>query len=479
MFFSAMRRKRKYDLLRIELHLWDKIVISFIPVLVLVISGAFCFLVHNFIAGQFDTVERNLTDINYVISLQLDDYVKSKAKILETMAKFPEIYGMNPAAQKKFVDNYANLDGFRNVFFVDNQGISYYPEVNQKKDQSKEPFFFDIKDSEFFITAPYYPSTRSFTTICLPIRDAAGVRKGTICGTIYLNTLQVMMRKYENSTKGTCFVIQPNGNLIVATMSGSTKKQINIFDNTEDDLDVIRDAIETKGKSFGKISFDHKTFFAYASYMPDLDWLFVNFMSLEYVLQNLIATIIIFSVLAVSFVLIFISLIHVLISWGRSNDKIYTDPLCECGSRAACNAMLEALQKHKELRISMIFADLDRFKQVNDTFGHEAGDEMLLVFSRHLKFVFSEYGFIGRNGGDEFIVMVYDLSDEEIVSMWLDLEARLKQASLRLAFDYEIEASRGIESREKGSDEQLAEVLKRADKKMYADKAERKKNRAD
>lgn len=145
-----MKRKAKYDLLKIKLHLWDRIVISFIPVLFFLISGAFFFMVRNFVHRQLDTINTSLTDVNYVISLQLNDYVMEKAKILESIAKFPDIYEMDNFRQKKFVDTYAGSNGFRNIFFVNNNGISYYPETNRTKDQSKEPFFSDIKDADFF-----------------------------------------------------------------------------------------------------------------------------------------------------------------------------------------------------------------------------------------------------------------------------------------------------------------------------------------
>jgi diguanylate cyclase (GGDEF)-like protein len=51
---------------------------------------------------------------------------------------------------------------------------------------------------------------------------------------------------------------------------------------------------------------------------------------------------------------------------------------------------------------AVVICDLDRFKQVNDEYGHEAGDEVLIQFSRLLP----EHGFAGRLGGDEFAIWV-------------------------------------------------------------------------
>ena len=55
---------------------------------------------------------------------------------------------------------------------------------------------------------------------------------------------------------------------------------------------------------------------------------------------------------------------------------------------------------------AMFFFDVDYFKQVNDNFGHDIGDKVLIAFSDILKKNFSELGLVSRYGGDEFVVLV-------------------------------------------------------------------------
>ena len=83
------------------------------------------------------------------------------------------------------------------------------------------------------------------------------------------------------------------------------------------------------------------------------------------------------------------------------------DPLTSVMNRRAFDFTAEQyLGKSGRNEASLLFIDIDYFKQVNDSFGHEAGDRILTEFSAALRELFGDSGYISRYGGDEFVVLV-------------------------------------------------------------------------
>lgn len=84
------------------------------------------------------------------------------------------------------------------------------------------------------------------------------------------------------------------------------------------------------------------------------------------------------------------------------------DPLTQVANRAEFERLLdEYVRTHLAigLKCSIIIADLDFFKQINDCFGHHVGDQALISFAQHLKQFIRCHDFVARYGGEEFVVL--------------------------------------------------------------------------
>lgn len=99
------------------------------------------------------------------------------------------------------------------------------------------------------------------------------------------------------------------------------------------------------------------------------------------------------------------------------------DTLTNLKNRRAFNAKLEdalqraRLQQHK---LALLFIDLDKFKQINDTLGHDAGDCILVTVAHRLSHSFRDSDFVGRLGGDEFVVCLDLLDDFSCLDALID-----------------------------------------------------------
>ncbi len=92
----------------------------------------------------------------------------------------------------------------------------------------------------------------------------------------------------------------------------------------------------------------------------------------------------------------------------------YHDSLTQLSNRAhfdeQLNRAIARVQRHPDQRFAVMYLDFDRFKMVNDSLGHKAGDELLVNVARRLKAMLRETDVLARLGGDEFAILAEDLN---------------------------------------------------------------------
>jgi diguanylate cyclase (GGDEF)-like protein len=146
------------------------------------------------------------------------------------------------------------------------------------------------------------------------------------------------------------------------------------------------------------------------------------------------------------------------------------DEMTELDNRAHFYAQLNRHCAHGQRegrRFALMFIDLDRFKPINDAFGHEAGNAVLQEFARRLKVLAPPPARVGRLGGDEFAVLVPDSGDERALAALVD--AVLAAANRPFAYEgaaLTVSASIGV-SRFPDNGQSGPELLRSADAAMY------------
>ncbi len=160
------------------------------------------------------------------------------------------------------------------------------------------------------------------------------------------------------------------------------------------------------------------------------------------------------------------------------HHKAHHDALTGLANRVLFNDRLEEAllrAKHTDTKVALFFMDLDKFKQVNDSFGHKYGDYVLQVTSQRISDAIRKEDFIARIGGDEFSVIMRDLDRvEEAVSL---AEKIIKYIEEPMEYEGEtisISGSIGI-SVYPDSELDAESLLKLADVCMYKAKVSKKR----
>jgi diguanylate cyclase (GGDEF)-like protein len=144
------------------------------------------------------------------------------------------------------------------------------------------------------------------------------------------------------------------------------------------------------------------------------------------------------------------------------------DPLTGLPNRVLLNDRIEqALARSSRMRgmVVVMFLDLDLFKVVNDSLGHHAGDELLIDVAQRLKAAVRSGDTLARFGGDEFVVMCEDVSEEEVNAIADRITSSLRQSFTSDDRNVTVTASIGVAVATANSTPQT--LLRDADVAMY------------
>ena len=122
----------------------------------------------------------------------------------------------------------------------------------------------------------------------------------------------------------------------------------------------------------------------------------------------------------------------------------------------------------EQIPLSVIILDLDKFKSINDSYGHPAGDEVLKHFGKTMKTIFRKSDLIGRIGGEEFALLLPNTSQKDAVTLSDRLHSLVRGSIIQYdQFSIKYTISIGLVSLLVNEVDTIESLLKNADKSLY------------
>jgi diguanylate cyclase (GGDEF)-like protein/PAS domain S-box-containing protein/putative nucleotidyltransferase with HDIG domain len=148
------------------------------------------------------------------------------------------------------------------------------------------------------------------------------------------------------------------------------------------------------------------------------------------------------------------------------------DPLTQVANRAEFDRLMASyVESHLQRRIpcSLILCDIDHFKRINDTYGHQAGDDVLITFAALLRRHCRSGDLVARYGGEEFVMLCADCDNATATRKAEELRAEIAEFPMSALEGRSISASFGVTEVQSGDTPET--MLRRSDRALYQAKS--------
>jgi diguanylate cyclase (GGDEF)-like protein len=153
------------------------------------------------------------------------------------------------------------------------------------------------------------------------------------------------------------------------------------------------------------------------------------------------------------------------------------DPMTDTYNRRAGYLRLDKHIKNITAQIALCFIDVNGLKEINDKFGHNVGDELIVTVVKKIKENIRGDDFVIRLGGDEFLIVFPKTNNDDAQSVWQRITKSYEEINDTEGRPYIISVSHGMaEINSVINEDGLEELITQADDRMYEEKRKIKQN---
>ncbi len=339
-----------------------------------------------------------------------------------------------------------------------------------KKSDKQDTWYFRLKKKkeEYEINSDYDMAHKGELTIFVNYK-VFDYNKHFIGATgigLSVKFVQKLIDTYQQKYKRNIFFIDKKGNVQL-----HATKQVRGFNSidSQQGLSVLKEKIFSRSQgSYEYRDNQNNKIYLNARYIPEIGWYLLVEQSAEENERNILNTLFMNLLICLFIITIVLKITSITVrSYQEDLEKVATtDQLTGLYNRHKINdAYEQELIRTKRFKksFSLILLDIDFFKEINDTHGHNVGDNVLKEISTRLKLDIREADILGRWGGEEFIILCPETEREGAVN----IAEKLRHAIASLPFSSidKVTASFGVVTFRKGDNAET--LLLRVDKALY------------
>jgi diguanylate cyclase (GGDEF)-like protein len=384
----------------------------------------------------------------------------------------------DPEKMTRYLNEVMTHYGAYTAFFVSNTSLTYYHAKGVLKQvkatEPRDTWYFRVRDmaDPYEINVDPDLANKDNLTFFINYKVYNNRFIGAAGVGLTVDAVIKLIDKYQQRYQRSVFFVDKFGRLVLTGAEGGPEGAR--IGRTLGELDSMKDLVSQLPKPHSgsyEYSVRGQGHFLNVRFIPELNWyLFVDKRedgALSEIRQSLYLNLLICLIVT----LIVLALLNRVIKryQGKIQAQAILDSLTELPNRRgfdllAAQAMHEAQREPKPL--TALLLDLDHFKVLNDTYGHLAGDQVLIGFARDLESCLRHSDIVCRWGGEEFIVLLKDTDGETGLMVAEKIRHHVEQQ--RYAYNdkaLQLTVSIGLTTLQ--TDDTLHTLLSRADHAMY------------
>lgn len=405
--------------------------------------ASLCMLVFFYFINR--NVSNNITkNINTAVSggvSRINLQLQERINLMEIAADYTSHLGELDEEVLQELGSILTEESFSTVFVADIDGNSIWTDGTEKNIQETQFFSLIMEGKEITMRGVEDGENQTrYLVIGMPVMNEYNQVQGVIGGYCDMSLLVKEVFKEIYSGKGYVFLSTAEDEVDVWSYPEGTELEMN-------DLETVYDGIEIEGGgNIGQIKHDKKrgidnsilfTLHGIEYYMAYQKLDFYPDAYLNYVIEDTVPReafrfitqyelILVIAIAGGFLILVFFLVKFLLQTRKKLVEKAQKDALTGLLNKQSTKDEIISFlaEEGKKGSHAMLIVDVDGFKEVNDTFGHIAGDKILAGISKLMEEVFRTGDVIGRMGGDEYMLLLKDISEIQALRKRLDAFCR-------------------------------------------------------